>query len=310
LKRRLVVEDPEPTNGHEDEDDHAPTNGTRKRRRTEPTDDLERKAMERLAETDSDESAASESEASPLEPDDASSSEPPRHETLTNPIAPTALDKAARTVFLGNVCTSAITSKLARRTLERHLTSFALDAAPKDGDEEGETPRLESLRFRSTAYATGLPKRASFARRDLHAATTPSTHAYAVYATRRAAAAAARALNASTVLGRHLRADSVAHPLARVPRRCVFVGNLDFVDDDKSVREEEALRKANGAKGAAAKKVRERAPADVEEGLWREFGKAGTVESVRVVRDGKTRVGKGFAYVQFTVRLPPLLRRF
>ena len=76
------------------------------------------------------------------------------------------------------------------------------------------------------------------------------------------------------------------------------------------MREEEALRKANGAKGAAAKKVRERAPADVEEGLWREFGKAGTVESVRVVRDGKTRVGKGFAYVQFTVRLPPLLRRF
>jgi nucleolar protein 12 len=259
------------------------------------------------------ESSSSNSESA-LEDDDDSTSEPaagsddepaPKHETLTNPIAPSDLDKAARTVFLGNVCTTAITSKLARKTLERHLTSFTLPAtttpaADDDAAPAEETPRLESLRFRSTAYTTGLPKRASFARQDLHAATTPSSHAYAVYSSRRAAGAAARELNASLVLGRHLRVDSVAHPLAQVPRRCVFVGNLDFVDDDKSVREEEAQRKAKGGKSS---KVRERPPADVEEGLWREFAKVGKVESVRVVRDGKTRVGKGFAYVQFTVRL-------
>jgi nucleolar protein 12 len=39
----------------------------------------------------------------------------------------------------------------------------------------------------------------------------------------------------------------------------------------------------------------------VEEGLWRTFGQQGKVENVRVVRDPKTRVGKGFAYVQFYV---------
>ncbi|KAL8964397.1 MAG: hypothetical protein Q9183_004478 [Haloplaca sp. 2 TL-2023] len=44
---------------------------------------------------------------------------------------------------------------------------------------------------------------------------------------------------------------------------------------------------------------KKKAPSDVEEGLWRQFSKAGSVESVRVVRDATTRVGKGFAYVQF-----------
>ena len=78
-------------------------------------------------------------------------------------------------------------------------------------------------------------------------------------------------------------------------RRCVFVGNLGFVDD------ESAIRKAEERDGEKAKKRKEKEPADVEEGLWRVFGKAGTVENVRVVRDSATRVGKGFAYVQFKV---------
>jgi nucleolar protein 12 len=311
LKRRLVVDSPEQTNGHveEPEEEHhdAPPKGGRKRRRTDVGDDLEEEAMKRTAgssdSSSSDSADESTSDDSTSEPAAESEDEPvPKHETLTNPIAPSDLDKAARTVFLGNVCTTAITSKVARKTLERHLTSFTLpstSASSAGTPPPEEAPHLESLRFRSTAYTTALPKRASFARRDLHAATTPSTHAYAVYSSRRAAAVAARELNASSVLGRHLRVDCVAHPLAQVPRRCVFVGNLDFVDDDKSVREEEAQRRAKGGK---AGKVRERPPADVEEGLWREFAKAGKVESVRVVRDGKTRVGKGFAYVQFTVR--------
>jgi nucleolar protein 12 len=307
-----VAEGPEQANGHveDQEEGHhdAPTNGGRKRRRTDVDDHLEEEAMKRIAGTSdsssSDSADESTSDDSTSEPAAESEDVPvPKHETLTNPIAPSDLDKAARTVFLGNVCTTAITSKVARKTLERHLTSFTLP--PTGASSAGtpppeEAPHLESLRFRSTAYTTALPKRASFARRDLHAATTPSTHAYAVYSSRRAAAAAARELNASSVLGRRLRVDCVAHPLAQAPRRCVFVGNLDFVDDDRSVREEEALRRAKGGKGG---KVRERPPADVEEGLWREFAKAGKVESVRVVRDGKTRVGKGFAYVQFTVRL-------
>jgi nucleolar protein 12 len=221
--------------------------------------------------------------------DDTISSPIPQHESATNPIADVDLDKAARTVFLGNVSTLAITSKSARKTLERHLTEYPSASSPP--------PQLESLRFRSTAFAGALPKKAAFATKALHAATTASTHAYAVYSSRAAARTAAARLNGSLVLGRHLRADEVAHPAPVVPRRCIFVGNLDFVDDDAALREDAR------ATGRAGPRPRHRGPADVEEGLWREFGRVGSVESVRVVRDGRTRVGKGFAYVQFTVRL-------
>jgi nucleolar protein 12 len=75
-------------------------------------------------------------------------------------------------------------------------------------------------------------------------------------------------------------------------KRCVFVGNLGFVDDESNIQaanEEEGKEKRKPGKY----------PADIEEGLWRTFGKCGTVESVRVVRDSTTRVGKGIAYVQF-----------
>ena len=93
------------------------------------------------------------------------------------------------------------------------------------------------------------------------------------------------------VLDRHLRVDSVAHPAKQDHRRCVFVGNLGFVDDESSQQ----------AEAGSGKRSKRRAPADVEEGLWREFGKVGKVENVRVIRDKATRVGKGFAYVQFYV---------
>jgi hypothetical protein len=40
-------------------------------------------------------------------------------------------------------------------------------------------------------------------------------------------------------------------------------------------------------------------PFDVEdEDLWSAFGPCGTVQRVRVVRDAKSNMGKGFAYVQ------------
>ena len=245
----------------------------------------------------------SEDEASASEPeedeDDSTSDEEgsvPVHESLTGGGSEAQeIEKSNRTVFLGNVSTQAIKSKSAKKTLLRHLASFCSTLPESSGPH-----KVESIRFRSVPFASGggIPKRASFARREILDETTPSTNAYAVYNTIQAARKAPAALNGTVVLDRHLRVDSIAHPAEIDHKRCVFVGNLDFVDQEGTTEDE------------SGKKKKVRAPADIEEGLWRTFNantggskdKKSTkksVEFVRVIRDRSTRVGKGFAYVQF-----------
>ncbi|TGO16092.1 hypothetical protein BTUL_0032g00550 [Botrytis tulipae] len=215
-------------------------------------------------------------------------SDVPLHESLVPDKDAAELEKASRTIFLGNVASSTISSKADKKILMSHLSSFIDDLPPPPAGKPSH--KLESLRFRSTAYATAaLPKKAAFAKKDIMTATTKSTNAYAVYSTAFAAREAVKKLNGTIVLDRHLRVDGVAHPAKTDHRRCVFVGNLGFVDD-------ESLLEQDGENSRKRSKI----PSDIEEGLWRQFGKAGEVESVRVIRDEKTRVGKGFAYVQFT----------
>lgn len=217
----------------------------------------------------------------------------PHHESLARSQKEVDLERASRTVFLANVSTSAIKSKTSRKTLLDHLASFIPSLTTH-------TPphKVESLRFRSTAFASSaVPKKAAYVRKELMDATTKSTNAYTIYTTPLAAREATRKLNGTMVLDRHLRVDGVAHPSKQDHRRCVFVGNLGFVDDESAINA--AADEESGKKPRKAKE-----PADIEEGLWRQFSRAGIVESVRVVRDKTTRVGKGFAYVQFQVWQP------
>lgn len=235
----------------------------------------ERKArMEADDDESSDESEAAEPEF-----------EVPKHESLaeTNDQDDTEVEKAGRTVFLGNVSTECINSKTAEKALKKHLESFIADLADNKPPH-----KVESIRYRSTAFDNSLPKRAAFAKKEIMDSTTRSTNAYAVYTTKVAAREAVKRLNGTVLLKRHLHVDSVAHPTKIDHRRCVFVGNLPFVDDESQTPTKD---------GEEPKK--KRPASDVEEGLWTHFAKAGKIESVRVVRDAKTRVGKGFAYVQF-----------
>lgn len=217
-----------------------------------------------------------------------------QHETLASSEKDASqeveLEKASRTVFLANVSTETIKSKSARKTLINHLESF-ISTLPKWPIAH----KIESLRFRSTAFSSNLlPKKAAFVKKELMDSTTKSTNAYAVYSTPLAAKEAVIKLNGSVVLDRHLRVDGLAHPAKVDHRRCIFVGNLTFVNDETKINES-----ADEGNQKPIRKGKE--PADAEEGLWRLFNKAGSVESVRVIRDRSTRVGKGFAYVQFKV---------
>ena len=294
------LEDADQSNDSEASASSTELRRDRKRKRNE--DDLEERFLSRVAREEAkdierlkEQSAAKRKKVdkgesgSDVEEEDVVMSPPPRHETEI--AADEELAKANRTVFLGNVSTAAITSKSSRKVLLTHLGSFFSEIpAQKDGMAK---PKVESIRFRSTAYSTAIPKKAAFAKQELMDATTRSTNAYAVYSSQALAREAAKRLNGTVVLDRHLRVDEVAHPAKVDNRRCVFVGNLGFVDDESNIQA------ANEAEGRETRK-RGKEPADVEEGLWRTFGKCGMVESVRVIRDSTTRVGKGIAYVQFT----------
>ncbi|KAH6898514.1 hypothetical protein B0T10DRAFT_111808 [Thelonectria olida] len=262
----------------------------RKRKRKDENEGLEDQYMSKLtAEEPAEKRQKGDAAKAEGEVDDASSDDEkdaiPVHESLAKDSNTSDLEKAGRTVFLANVSTEAISSKTAKKTLMAHLSSIL--------DKDATPPQIiESIRFRSVAFAGGsLPKRAAYITKSLMEATTKSANAYVVYPSNNAAREAATKLNGTVVLGRHLRVDSVAHPSATDHRRCVFVGNLGFVDDESVL--------AENKEGETEKKKRNKVPSDIEEGLWRTFSKIGKVENVRVVRDPKTRVGKGFAYVQF-----------
>ncbi|KAF2270399.1 hypothetical protein CC78DRAFT_611299 [Lojkania enalia] len=250
----------------------------RKLAREEIKEEEKRKKQKTAAPTQ----ATDDTEPQQLEDSDEESYTIPKHETMEEPNKLEDLEKATRTVFLGNVSSDAVTTKSAKKILLRHLASFIPDLAEHDPPH-----KVESIRFRSTAFTSALPKKAAFAKKEIMDATTKSSNAYAVYSTTQAANAAVKRLNGTMVLNRHLRVDSVAHPSKVDHRRCVFVGNLGFVDDESNIKSDESSKKKS------------KPPGDAEEGLWVHFSKAGKVESVRVVRDPKTRVGKGFAYVQF-----------
>ena len=200
-----------------------------------------------------------------------------------------AKDEASRTVYLANVSTEAVVSKTAKKALMVHLRSVL--------DSEATPPeRLEKLRFRSLPFSsTKLPKKAAYITKALRDSTTQAAQAYAVFSSQAAARKVANRMNGTVVLQRHLRADLNAHPGDKNHRHCVYVGNLNFVDNDASMNAK--------PQGETKTRTKLKAPADVEEGLWRIFmEKAGPVAFVRVPRDPVTRVGKGFAYVQFNVR--------
>ncbi len=271
----------------------------RKRKQRDEYDNLESKYLNRLADEEEPsgkrlkggETESADDDA-PSAEDDLSDNEAPVHESLAADSAATELEKANRTVFLSNVSSEAITSRKAKKTLLVHLSS--------ELDKKASPPqKIESIRFRSTAFSTAaIPKRAAYIKKSVMEATTKSTNAYVVYNSAAAARLAVQRLNGTMVLDRHLRADSVAHPAPVDHRRCVFVGNLGFVDDESLLN----IKVDEEGKEVTEKKKRTRVPMDVEEGLWRVFGKeAGKVESIRVIRDSATRVGKGIAYVQFYV---------
>ncbi|EPS40882.1 hypothetical protein H072_5251 [Dactylellina haptotyla CBS 200.50] len=203
-------------------------------------------------EREGDDGESDDSDASEDDSGDDGKAEPQeriRHET-EGALKDEALEKAKRTVFVGNLPASVITDKANYKSLKSAFKSHGV---------------ISSVRFRSIAFSDQIPRKAAFITKALHVDQN-TVNAYIVFKSSDAARASLK-LNGTVLLNHHIRVDSVAHPAKNDSRKCVFVGNLDFEGS--------------------------------EESLWKHFGTCGKVENVRLVRDAKTNVGKGFAYVQF-----------
>ncbi|KAI8981868.1 hypothetical protein BDF20DRAFT_863658 [Mycotypha africana] len=129
---------------------------------------------------------------------------------------------------------------------------------------------IESIRFRSVAFSEPIDRKSAFIARKLHSG-RDVVNAYIVFKTTEAVKKALE-LNGTLFMDKHLRVDSASNSRKHDRKRSVFLGGLPFDVADEEV--------------------------------WEFFKECGEIEFVRVVRDNKTNVGKGFGYVQFKTREP------
>ncbi|XP_077869463.1 uncharacterized protein LOC100375750 isoform X2 [Saccoglossus kowalevskii] len=125
---------------------------------------------------------------------------------------------------------------------------------------------IESVRLRSAAPSTlALPKKVVMIKEDFHP-DRKNLNAYVVYKEEISALKSLKK-NGKVVRGHHIRVDVSSNASKHDHQRSVFIGNLPYKIDEEIVRQH--------------------------------FMQCGNVISVRLVRDGKTGIGKGFGYVLF-----------
>ena len=163
------------------------------------------------------------------------------------------LEKAEKTVFVGNVPVEVVNSKTVYKQFKSY---FSLVGS------------IKSIRFRSISFDEALPRKIAFVQKKFHNSRA-NLNAYIVYTTKEASLKASDKFNGKVFQDFHLRVDHITHPSPKNNKKTIFVGNLDFEES--------------------------------EETLWRYFNTKvnNDVESVRIVRDAKTNLGKGFALIQF-----------
>jgi nucleolar protein 12 len=127
---------------------------------------------------------------------------------------------------------------------------------------------VQSVRFRSMKVAQGDVSTHVARRTGKNLVEGSSLNAYVIFSSQ-SEAEASLCLNGTLFHGRHLRVDLLAgDKSSKSTQRSVFVGNMPFSADEEKLREV--------------------------------FSVCGGIDSVRIVRDKKTGIGKGFGFVTFT----------
>ena len=129
---------------------------------------------------------------------------------------------------------------------------------------------VEKVRLRSLRVTQDVSLPTRVAKRTQKLAEGSTFNAYVILSTQ-AEAERSLSLNGAFLKGRHIRVDKLSKGVEDKAQHCqksVFVGNLPFTADEEELRQS--------------------------------FSGCGEVESVRIVRDTKTGIGKGFGFVSFT----------
>lgn len=183
------------------------------------------------------------------------------------------MKKAERTIFVGNVPSAAMKNKQSIKKFKRVFTDYV------KGDPTIERQPIKSLRFRSLHTETGASRKAAYIMKKVDE--NAVVNSYIVFKNEEDSLKALE-LNGVVFLDHHLRIDHLTHPRKQENKLCVFVGNLDFEENEESLWKffsehlADSDDKDDGSKAANS-----------------------IVTNVRIVRDTKTNFGKGFAIVQF-----------
>ncbi|CCH40528.1 Nucleolar protein 12 [Wickerhamomyces ciferrii] len=244
----------------EDQEEEEPVVEKKKRKTTDEDDDLESKYLGKLLKESETNEAEEEKKAEEEFDSDSDEEDEDKSKDESKPVQSgevksidfkeKEVEKAQRTIFIGNLSAIVIKNKKDYKELKKYFTQFGL---------------IESIRFRSISFNEPIPRKAAFVQQKLHES-RDSINAYIVFKEKDAARKSLEA-NGKVLFDLHLRVDSVSHPSKIDNKRTIFVGNLDFEEK--------------------------------EEELWNIFSECGEIESVRIVRDSTTNMGKGFGYVQF-----------
>lgn len=126
--------------------------------------------------------------------------------------------------------------------------------------------KVETVRFRGAVRASlNIPKKTAFITKQFHPSAT-TLHCYVVFEDAQSCQNALEA-NGQIFRDNHIRVDTVSAEKEHDQKKAIFVGNIPFDAKD--------------------------------EDLWKVFADCGEIESVRLVRDGLTGMGKGYGYVNF-----------
>jgi nucleolar protein 12 len=193
------------------------------------------------------------SEKEDVEMKDVSSNDGKSKKAKTIDLKEQEWEKAERTVFVGNVPAAIIKSKSLTKQFKRFFAEIG---------------KIDSIRFRSISFTDVGSRKVAFVKKALHES-RESVNAYVVYQDKESSLKSVKELNGKIFENHHLKVDHLSHPTVKDNKRTIFVGNLDFGEQ--------------------------------EENLWKYFNTKinNDVESVRIIRDSKTNMGKGFALIQF-----------